>query len=117
MSSMSQRHTLEDLETLSQGGEPKEIAAALGQQKGGLNPVHLSVLLAAIQSGQVLRLLAEMVKDQTGDQPTQADRIEALLETLVGALEAQAARDAARDKTQAGRHSEIMSALAKLSVR
>jgi hypothetical protein len=85
MSTISQRHTLEDLEQISQGGTEEAIREALSRKKGGLNPVHVAILLAAIQSGRLLEILDIEKPEMDGPAPIQ--RIEALLERIVDKLE------------------------------
>ena len=89
MSKSSAVHTLEDLLALAQADLPdQEAADLLSKRKGGLQPVQLAAILAAVNSGRLLDLFGE--EKPTGE--TQADRMERLLEAMVGALEAKAVR-------------------------
>ena len=58
----------------------------MSRVKRGLNPVHLSVLLAAVQSAEGLKLLRELTVEKSEDGETQADRIEQALGTIVDLL-------------------------------
>jgi hypothetical protein len=84
MSKNSQTYTLEDLETLSLGSPTEEVD--LSTEKRGLNPVHTAVLLSAIQSGSAVQMLKSLTEENSADGPTQADRIEEALGTIVDLL-------------------------------
>jgi hypothetical protein len=90
MSKITAMHTLADLAELAEGHlAPDEAASLLRSVKKGLTPVQLACLRTALQTDRLMDLLEG---EANTEAPTQADRIEALLGTIVGALEQQSVR-------------------------
>lgn len=83
-------YTPSDLDHLAHGHivEP-EAVQAMRTPRRGMRPDQQAALTAAVQTGRILSLI-DVEKEPT--EPTQADRIEALLTKVVTLLEQQGSR-------------------------
>lgn len=90
MSKLTAMYTMDDIANLANGELREEQARELVRTaKRGLTPIQFASLRTAMQTDRLMELLDA---DTSGEEPTQADRIENLLEKVVEALEQQNAR-------------------------
>lgn len=88
MSRLTAMHTIADLKNLATGElDPEEAGILMHSMKKGLTPVQYACLTAAVQTGRLLELVE--TEQTCQEEPTQADRIEALLGSIVTLLEHQ----------------------------
>jgi hypothetical protein len=92
---------MDDIANLAHGELTEEQAKELVRTaKKGLTPIQFASLRTAIQTDRLMELLDA---DTSAEEPTQADRIENLLEKIVEALEQQNARLSSIERTLATR--------------